>query len=316
MKLKLNKFTAVALSALLVFGLSGCNNKTEESKDKKTSTESKVFEGKYIKQADYVKEKLKSKDVIFVDCRGEEGLKGGKTVPNAIVMQWQDLADVATKKPGDKGWGHMLPKADLEKKLSDLGLDKNKEIILFSTGKAGWGEDGRILWALNACGYENVLMIDGGIEAIETSGIELGDRQKNIAKADVKIDKVDYKNTINTDELTRDIKNYKIVDTREKDEYDGATKYGEAKGGHIEGAINIPYSSLYNKDGKLKSNDEIKKLFEEAGLKSDDKIVTYCTGGIRSAFMQLMFEMSGYNNVKNYEGSYYNWAKVNPVVKK
>jgi thiosulfate/3-mercaptopyruvate sulfurtransferase len=51
----------------------------------------------------------------------------------------------------------------------------------------------------------------------------------------------------------------------------------------------------------------------DAGLEPDDEIVTYCTGGIRSAFMQLMMEMEGYQKVKNYEGSYYNWAAVNEV---
>ena len=41
--------------------------------------------------------------------------------------------------------------------------------------------------------------------------------------------------------------------------------------------------------------------------------MTYCTGGIRSAFMQLMLEMQGYGNVKNYDGLFYNWAAVNEV---
>lgn len=305
----IKKLMAVFISAAFV--LAGCsgNSQKEESKE-----EVKAFEGKYVVNADYVKNNLENKDVIFVDARGADALKTG-TLKKAVLLSWPEIANVANKKPGEEGWGHILSAEELSKKLSEVGLDKNKEIVLFSNGNAGWGEDGRILWELKAAGYTNLKMVDGGIDAIKASGVELSKEVDKTNPVEVKIESIDYKNTINTEQLTKDKDKYKIIDTREKDEYDGATKYNEAKGGHIPGAINIPYSSLYNENGLLKSNEEIEKIFKDAGIEKTDSIVTYCTGGIRSAFMQLMMEMSGYENVKNYEGSYYNWATVNPVEK-
>lgn len=314
----LKKFVLVFLLSIVVVG---CKNQTADNSKKQETTEKSVekkekenFKGNYIVDANYVKENLKNDKILFVDTRGKKAAKSG-TLEGAVVISWQDIADVKDKKPGEEGWGHILSPEQLEKKLSEFGLDKEKEIVLISTANTGWGEDGRILWELKAAGYTKLKMVDGGFEALKKVGVNVNSEISQVNKANVKVEKIDYKNSINTKDLTKDKAQYKIVDSREKDEYDGATKFGEAKGGHIPGAINIPYTSLYNKDGLLKSNAEIEKIFKEKGLEKGDKIVTYCTGGIRSAFMQLVMEMIGYDNVKNYEGSYYNWSAVNDVEK-
>lgn len=306
------KIVSLITAALLL--TAGCSTGTAKSTSVAAS-EKTAFKGNAFVDAEYVKNNLKNDKVIFVDARGQKAVDKTGAVPGAVVMTWQEIADVADKKPGDTGWGHIPDKDVLAKKLGESGLDKNKEIVLYSNANAGWGEDGRIMWELKAAGYKNLKMVDGGIEAIKKAGVELTKEISKPAPVNVTIDAIDYKNTIDTDTLTKDFAKYKIVDSREKDEYDGAVKYGEAKGGHIKGAVNIPYSSLYTSEGMLKSNSEIEEIFRNAGLNKDSDIVTYCTGGIRSAFMQLMLEELGYTKVRNYEGSYYNWAAVNEVEK-
>ena len=295
----------ILTASLLLTGCAGKETGTMEQSQER-------FTGAYIISAEEAKEKENSDSVIFVDTRGAKAAEK-ETVKNSVVIDWKQIADTAGKNPGDKGWGHVLPAEKLEEILGGLGLDKNKELILFADANAGWGEDGRILWELKACGYTDLKMVDGGFVALKAAGLETSKEIVAKEPVAVEISEVDYTNIIQTDELTQDIDQYKIIDAREADEYNGAQKFGEAKGGHLPGAVNIPYSSLFNKDGKLKSNDEIQKIFDELGLQKDDEIVTYCTGGIRSAFMQLMLEMQGYGNVKNYDGSFYNWAAVNEV---
>ena len=56
-------------------------------------------------------------------------------------------------------------------------------------------------------------------------------------------------------------------------------------------------------------------MFEEAGIAKTDKIVTYCTAGIRSAYMQLILEMCGFENSMNYDESYYRWSASQEVEK-
>jgi len=120
-----------------------------------------------------------------------------------------------------------------------------------------------------------------------------------------------------TEELKKELKDVKIIDTREEDEYSGATKFGEARGGHLPNAINIPFNKLYNEDGTIKSNEEIEKIMKENNIQKTDKIVTYCTAGIRSAHMDLVLKNAGYESVRNYDSSYYEWAADdnNEVVK-
>ena len=84
--------------------------------------------------------------------------------------------------------------------------------------------------------------------------------------------------------------------------------YGEANGGHLPGAIQIRYTDLFNSDSTLKSNEDLTRMFEDAGLSKEDHIITYCTGGIRSAYMQLVMEMCGFENSENYDESFYRWC--------
>ena len=72
---------------------------------------------------------------------------------------------------------------------------------------------------------------------------------------------------------------------------------------------------LFEADGTLKDNETITAMFEEQGIEKDDKVVTYCTGGIRSAYVQLILEMCGYEYTYNYGQSFWRWAVVGEVEK-
>ena len=61
------------------------------------------------------------------------------------------------------------------------------------------------------------------------------------------------------------------------------------------------------------TNYILTKMFEDAGLSKDDEIVTYCTGGIRSAYTQLVMEMCGFEHTYNYDQSFWRWAVVGDV---
>ena len=259
----------------------------------------------------YAIERLNDPNVLFVDARGEDALKNG-TLQNAIVVDWRDFAkvDIAL---GEEGWGHIMEPDKLAKQLERFGLDPHKELILFSGAQEAWGEDGRMLWQLRAVGYKNLKLVNGGIQSIARAGITLTHTPKPPAPTKVELSEIDETFIIDTEVLTKERSGYKLVDTRERDEYEGAVKFGEAFGGHIPSAINIPFSAMFEEDHRIKSSEKLERIFSEAGLHKQDAIVVYCTGGIRSAFMQLMMEYIGYLKVKSYQGSYYNWCRINEV---
>ena len=145
-------------------------------------------------------------------------------------------------------------------------------------------------------------------------GVEMTDPVEP-TPSDMVVESLDESHNIMTEELQANYDDYKIVDVRTEKEYDGAVLYDEAQGGHLPGATLISYVDLFEADGTLKDNETITAMFEEQGIEKDDKVVTYCTGGIRSAYVQLILEMCGYEYTYNYGQSFWRWAVVGEVEK-
>ena len=302
--MNIKKGLLIVLAFILTFSMVACNSE-------KVSKEV-VFSGEYMVDANYVKDNYEDGNIILMDARGEEAAKKG-TIEGATTTSWQNLSNIEGTEKGDYDWGLILEPELLSKKLGDLGLSKDKEIILFAQGPKGWGEDGRILWTLKAAGYENLKMVDGGLDALIAVGMKESKDVKKLDPVEVEIDALNYERVINTKELEESFDDYVTLDVREDKEYEGGVHYGEAKGGRIPGAVQVRFTDLFDANGYLKSNDEITSMLEDANIKKTDKVVVYCTSGIRSAYMQLIMEMLDYEVVKNYDGSYNTWCVHNEV---
>lgn len=288
------------------------NNNNEQSQPEESQTAEKnveKFKGTYVVDAAYLKENVGNENVVLIDARGKDEAKKG-TVEGAIAVVWQDFATVSAGKAGDAMWGTIQDAETLGKTLGSLGIAKDKEIILFGGSGQAWGDEGRILWTLVAAGFENVKMVDRGYDAIVAAGVPTVKGATELEPVEVAVSEIDMSHIINTEDLKANYANYKIVDVRAEEEYNGATLYGEANGGHLPGAINIPFTALFNEENTLKSNEEIEKIFADAGITKEDKVVAYCTKGIRSAYAQLVLEMLGYENTLNYDESFYRWSAV------
>jgi thiosulfate/3-mercaptopyruvate sulfurtransferase len=116
-----------------------------------------------------------------------------------------------------------------------------------------------------------------------------------------------------------------IVDVRSNDEYNGTTlapseyfsEYGQI-GGHIPGAINVPWNLMVNEDGTFKSQGELKNLYESLNITSEKEIITYCGIGERASYTWFVLKyLLGYPNVKSYDGSWLEWGNTigNPIEK-
>jgi len=83
------------------------------------------------------------------------------------------------------------------------------------------------------------------------------------------------------------------------------------RGGHIPGASNIGWSEAVNEDGTFKSAEELQELYESAGISRDKEIVTYCRIGERSSHSWFVLtQLLGYDDVKNYDGSWTEWGNI------
>lgn len=301
----------VLCTALLSVSATGCKSSTKSEKTDGTSD----FTGEFIVSAKEAESKIQDENVIFLDGRGLKQARKG-TVEGAVATDWNSLSTCSDGKAGDENWGLVPEAGDLSRRLAALGIEKDKEIIVLGAPEDGWGEDGRILWELREAGCENVKIVDGGIAALKDIGADVnGKPEETPVQSEFTIEELDKSHDITTEELQENYDDYTIIDVRTEKEYEGAVLYDEAQGGHLPGAISIPYVDLFQEDGTLKDNEAITKIFEDNGVEKDDQIVTYCTGGIRSAYVQLVLEMCGYEHTYNYGQSFWRWAVVGEVEK-
>lgn len=312
MKNKMRWFCVVLGAALLMAGCGGRNKGVSDEE----LVSGDIFEGEYLVTAEAAKEEIGKENVLFVDCRGADKAKK-ETIEGAVATDWKELCtcDDSYGKEGDEGWGKIPEASDLAKRLGKLGMTKDKKLILLGETLDGWGDDARVLWELVAAGYTDVRMVDGGYAALKEAGAPTQKGASEPEETEVSIDSIDMTHVMGTEELMADYDSYKIVDVRTDEEYEGAVKYHEAKGGHLPGAIHIRYTDLFRENGTLRSRADIEKVLTDAGISKEDKIVTYCTGGIRSAYSQLVFEMAGYENTWNYDQSFWRWAVAGEVEK-
>lgn len=297
---------ALALLTSL-FGVAGCSTSSGgSSTDKGTPSDVSSARDDYLISIDAVS--AAPEDYVLLDCRAADAYSAGH-LPGAINTPWQPFASVAEGKPGDANWGMLLTPADIGKKLGELGVDTSKTIVTY-TDPTGWGEDGRVMWTLLSVGITDVRMLDGGYPGWVTAGKDVSTEVPTLEPTKVEVaDKLDASLNITTEDLEAGLDTLTVVDSRSTKEFEGATDFGEKRGGHIKGAISIPYPDVFNADGTVKSDEDLAALFKDAGLTDKDaQIVFYCTKGIRSAHMMLLARMLGYENAVNYDASYYSWA--------
>jgi thiosulfate/3-mercaptopyruvate sulfurtransferase len=109
-----------------------------------------------------------------------------------------------------------------------------------------------------------------------------------------------------------------LVDVRSPGEYSGELLHmpdypqeGAMRGGHVPGAKNIPWAKAANEDGTFKSPEELKALYEGQGVTPDKDIIAYCRIGERSSHSWFVLNyLLGYDNVRNYDGSWTEWGNA------
>lgn len=245
-------------------------------------------------------------DLVIVDARGAKEYAEGH-LPGAVNAPWQTLSDMSGK-PGEPGWGEALPPEKLAAAIGRLGISNGSRVVVYSASPSGWGEDGRVAWTLRLAGLQDVSILDGGIEAWRQSGGEITTRITKPEPADFILHSLDESLTADKQAVKAAIGSARIVDSRMPEEYAGAQKYGEARGGHLPGAVNIPWTQVFGENGRIRDAAELVRHMREAGISPGDDIIAYCTAGIRSAHLVMALREAGFSRARNYDASFHEWA--------
>jgi thiosulfate/3-mercaptopyruvate sulfurtransferase len=305
----------LVLAMLAISLIAGCGSTTTE-KTAATQPAAKAYADPGLAtDVATVKAALGSSTTVILDARGDGSYGSDGHIPGAINVVWQTFATVGSGSPGSTNWGVLKTPAEIGALLGNLGIDATKEVVVYADAPNGWGEDGRILWMLRMAGVSKAKILNGGIKAWKAAGYGLSTATPSPVAVTFNLTSLDGAYTVDKTWILANSNRseVKIVDARGPEEYAGAIEYGEMRGGHLPGAISLPFNTtLFTNDsanpGIFKSQDQLEAIFGAAGLKKTDTIVCYCTKGIRSALMTMALRMAGYTKAVNYDASFYDWA--------
>jgi thiosulfate/3-mercaptopyruvate sulfurtransferase len=239
-------------------------------------------------------------------------------IPGAVLFDWkQDLNDQNKK--------DIISKDGCEDLLQRAGVNNDTILVLYGDYKNWFAAFA--FWVFKYYGFNDVRLMNGArkkwFEEDRPVSLDVPSYPRGNFKA------FEPDNSIRVFiPYVKEILNSKdkiLVDVRSPEEYSGKilvlpvyASEQPPRGGHIPGAINIPWDWAVNEDGTFKSAEELRKIYNSTNVTNNKEVVTYCRIGERSAYTWFVLKyLLGYPNVKNYEGSWAEWANTvgNPIEK-
>lgn len=208
--------------------------------------------------------------------------------------------------------GMMATPNQIERLFGQLGIRSNDTLIIYDDN--GLCNASRLWWILQNYDYDNVRLLHGGIEAWKAAGGEVTDVIPTPTETVFQLADVALMKLFLSKEEMRDVMADKgvILDTRSADEFSGKRqKKGAARGGRIPGSIHIDWAAAidYQGDKRIKSIESLEKVYGQLEIAKDTPLVVYCHSGVRSAHTTFVLtQLLGYENVKNYDGSWTEWS--------
>jgi thiosulfate/3-mercaptopyruvate sulfurtransferase len=257
--------------------------------------------------------------IVEVDYDPENAYNQGH-ITNAVLAWWKrDINDPLRR--------DIIGTKQFEELMGRLGVQENTTLVLYGDFNNWFAAFA--FWVFKYHGHEDVRIMNGGRKKWEME-------QREYVKDEPKFTPTNYKAKPPNEAIrtylpdvrkivdTKDPK-WALVDVRSPKEYTGEITAPPEypmehaqRGGHVPGAANIPWAQAVRDDGTFKSVDELKQLYQSKGITPDKNIIAYCRIGERSSHTWFVLKyLLGYQNVKNYDGSWTEWGNMirNPIEK-
>lgn len=232
-------------------------------------------------------------------------------IPGAVGWNWQTQLQDNVRRD-------LISKEALEELLGKSGISNDTTVLLYGDNNNWFAA--YAFWQLKYYGHKDVRLINGGRK-------KWAEEKRPLSTEAPKVTPATYKTT-GPDESVRARKEEvlaiadkkrpgQLVDVRSVDEFTGKiiappgmTETAQ-RAGHIPTAANIPWGQAANEDGTFKSADALKLLYQGKGVTGGGEVIAYCRIGERSSHTWFALKyLLGYNNVKNYDGSWTEWGNL------
>jgi thiosulfate/3-mercaptopyruvate sulfurtransferase len=259
--------------------------------------------------ADWAEKNLETPGIVFVEVDEDTTAYDGGHIPGAIKLDWKkDLQDPVRR--------DFVNKEQLSALLSERGISNDDTVILYG-GNNNWFA-AYAYWYLKLYGHGDVRLLDGGRKKWELDARPYSTEVPRRPATRYQAKDPDLSIRAFRDEVVQAIGAQNLVDVRSPDEYSGRLlapahlpQEQAQRAGHIPTAINVPWSKAANEDGTFKADDELAKLYAEAGIDDTKDTIAYCRIGERSSHTWFVLqELLGRQHVKNYDGSWTEYGSL------
>lgn len=265
----------------------------------------------YLVDTEWVAKHLDDPKVRIVESDEDPLLYPIGHIPGAVQVDWFSTLQHPLRRD-------FVTKEQFEEVCSKLGVN-NDITIVFYGDKSNWFAC-YALWLFQYYGHQNVKIMNGGRALWEQEKRPLVKEVPSYVRTTYRAKEADRSIRAFRDDVFKQIEAKKpLVDVRSAKEYSGELLHmpnypqeGATRGGHIPGAVSIPWSQAVNEaDSTFKTTEELRALYEGKDIKSDGEIIAYCRIGERSSLTWFVLKyLLGYDKVKNYDGSWTEWGNL------
>ncbi len=261
----------------------------------------------------WVAEHLNDPNVRLVESNEDILLYNTGHIPGAIKIDWvSDLNDPIVR--------DYLDRERFKQLLEEKGISNDTTVVFYGDKSNWWAT--YALWVFKLFGHKDARILNGGRAKWIAEGRELTREVPKYPRGSyTAAERDDAAIRAFRDEVLGHLKELAagggaLVDVRSPQEFSGEKMHmpdypqeGTLRGGHIPGAVNIPWARATNEDATFKSRAELEQLYSEVGITPDKDVVTYCRIGERSSHTWFVLTyLLGYGKVRNYDGSWTEWG--------
>jgi thiosulfate/3-mercaptopyruvate sulfurtransferase len=266
-----------------------------------------------LTSTDWVAEHLNDPSIRIIESNEDPLLYGTGHIPGAVEVDWvRDLNDPLRR--------DYLDKVGFEALMSRIGVTPEMTVVFYGDKNNWWAT--YAFWVFQLFGHTKAKIMDGGRLKWEKEGRPMTREIPSYPPTRYTAqERDDRRIRAFRDQVLEHVQaRLPLVDVRSPAEYTGERLHmeqypneGALRGGHIPGAKNVPWATAINpEDGTFKPAAELRAIYqEEQGLKPDDDVIVYCRIGERSSHTWFVLKyLLGFENVRNYDGSWTEWGNL------
>ncbi|MCK0171294.1 3-mercaptopyruvate sulfurtransferase [Aliiroseovarius sp. S1123] len=267
---------------------------------------------KTLVSTDWLAKHLKDPDLRILDAswympdmnRDAKAEYDAAHIPGARYFDIDEIADLRSDLP------HTMPPVEkFMSRVRALGVGDGHQIVVYDG--MGLFSAARVWWMFRLMGHKDIAVLDGGLPKWQAEGHPTEDMPPVIRDRHMTVTRQAHMiKDVTQVAAASKLGDYEIIDARGAERFRGEVPEPREglRAGHIPNSKNVPFATLLNADGTMKSPEDTRAIFEAANVNLDKPAILSCGSGVTAAILALALERQGHDRHAVYDGSWSEWG--------